>query len=129
MIIAIVLILLIWALWFAAPYIRRWLLKRSVNYMQDRMFRSMGIDPEAVRQAQKEQEEAERQYSRRRQRSSRGYYGYGKIIPADYGEAVSFTTHTVTGSEKWLTDTDKSPVYTVYTKETQITDVKYTIIK
>lgn len=128
MIIAIVLILLIWALWFAAPYIRRWLLKRSVNYMQDRMYRSMGIDPEAVRQTQKEQEKAERQYSRR-QRSSRGYYGYGKIIPADYGEAVNFTTHTVTGSEKWLTDTDKSPVYTVYTKETQVTDVKYTIIK
>lgn len=128
MITAIVLILLIWALWFAAPYIRRWLLKRSVNYMQNRMYRSMGIDPETVRQAQKEHEEAERQYSRR-QRSSRGYYGYGKIIPADYGDAVSFTTHAVTGTEKWLTDTDKSPVYTVYSKETQVTDVKYTIIK
>ena len=40
-----------------------------------------------------------------------------------------FEELTVTGQEQWLRDTDKSPVFTEYRKETQITDVKYVLVE
>ena len=129
MLAVVVIVLLFWTLWFAGPYIRRWLARRSMNYVQDRMFRSMGIDPEEVRRARKEQPRkqsgADTDYRRRKNKSR----PYGKIIPEDYGEAVMFEVLTVTGQEQWLRDTDKSPVFTEYRKETQITDVKYVLVE
>lgn len=126
MILAVALVLLFWTLWFAWPYIRRWLMRRGMNYVQDRMYKSMGIDPAQMRQAQREAEKtaAGRGRSRtwRRPRTGR------KIIPPGYGETVSFEELSLSGDEKWLSDTDKSPVYTEYSKETQITDAQYVII-
>lgn len=57
MILAVALVLLFWTLWFAWPYIRRWLMRRGMNYVQDRMYKSMGIDPAQMRQAQREARE------------------------------------------------------------------------
>ena len=89
----------------------------------------MAIDPEEVRRARKEQPRkqsgADTDYRRRKNKSR----PYGKIIPEDYGEAVMFEELTVTGQEQWLRDTDKSPVFTEYRKETQITDVKYVLVE
>lgn len=130
MLVAIIIVLLFWTLWFAGPYIRRWLMRRGVNYMQDRMYRSMGIDPARMKQARREAEkEAKASSSGRGHGRRKRWRGHtGKTIPADYGEAVSFEVLPVIGSEKWLTDTDKSPVYTEYRKETQITEAQYVII-
>lgn len=129
MITVVVIVLLFWTLWFAGPYIRRWLMRRSVNYMEERMYRSMGIDPEQVRQARRQAEKEKKTASGRgSSRRRAGSYRAGKLIPADYGEVVAFETLTVTGTEKWLADTDKSPVFTEYRKETQITDAQYVII-
>ncbi len=127
MVLAIILILLIWALWFFGPAIRRWLMRRSINYVQDRMFRNMGIDPAQARAQQSEQTSGS---ARKRSRSRQGWHSAQsrKIIPADYGEPVNFEILAITGSEKWLIDTDKSPVFVEYRKEIQITDVQYVII-
>lgn len=127
MILAVALVLLFWTLWFAWPYIRRWLMRRGMNYVQDRMYKSMGIDPAQMRQAQREAGRASS--TRGSSRAKRRYRSVGKIIPAGYGETVSFEELTLTGTEKWLSDTDKSPVYTEYIKESQITDAQYVIIK
>lgn len=126
MILAVALVLLFWTLWFAWPYIRRWLMRRGMNYVQDRMYKSMGIDPAQMRQAQREAGKASS--TRGSSRAKRRYRGVGKIIPSGYGETVSFEELTLTGTEKWLSDTDKSPVYVEYTKESQITDAQYVII-
>lgn len=127
MIIAVILVLLFWLLWFSGPYIRRWLMRRGVRYMQDRMYRNMGIDPETMR-AQQQQSESQgytRHTGRRgRKRTAR----HGKIIPADYGVTVDFVQLNTDGTERWLQDTALSPVYKEYRNETQITDAKYTLI-
>lgn len=127
MVLAIVIILLIWALWFFGPLIRRWVFRRSVKYMQDRMYRSMGIDPSQMRDRGSNAGESGygRRGARNRRKQSRSA---GKIIPADYGESVSFEIFSVTGKEKWLIDTEKSPVFVEYRSEIQISDVQYVII-
>lgn len=126
MILAVALVLLFWTLWFAWPYIRRWLMRRGMNYVQDRMYKSMGIDPAQMRQAQREAAKASA--GRGQSRTGHRYRTRAKIIPSGYGETVSFEELAITGTEKWLSDTDKSPVYTEYSKESQITDAHYVII-
>lgn len=130
MVIAVLIVLLLWALWFFGPQIRRWLMRRSINYMQDKMYQSMGIDPDAVKQARKQAEREEATRNTRHQQRGRGYRNghSGKVIPADYGEYVDFEVLTMTGKEVWLQNTQASPVFNAYVKESQITDVKYVII-
>jgi len=126
MIVAVTLVLLFWLLWFSGPYIRRWLMRRGMRYMQDRMYRNMGIDPEAIRsqQQQSQGQDYARHSGRRRRRTARR----GKIIPADYGVTVDFLQLNTDGTERWLQDTALSPVYKEYRNETQITDAQYTLI-
>ncbi|MCM1004964.1 MAG: hypothetical protein NC402_01555 [Prevotella sp.] len=137
MILAVILVLLIWALWFFGPQIRRWAMRRTANYVQDRMFKSMGIDPSEVRRqaAEAENESRRRERRARTSRTSRTSYSrrrtYGrasKIIPREYGDAVTFEVLQISGKEKWLFDTEKSPVNYNYKNEFQISDAKYTVI-
>ncbi|MCM1320122.1 MAG: hypothetical protein NC217_07030 [Muribaculaceae bacterium] len=128
MVFAIVIVLLIWLLWLLSPYIRRWAARRTANYVQDQIYRSMGIDPKQMRQEARGAETKTR--SRQgRTRTRRPYTGSrGRIIPRDYGEVVPFEVLKVTGTEKWLQDTDKSPVVHTYQNEVQITDAMYTVV-
>lgn len=137
MIFVIVIVLLIWLLWFLGPYIRRWAARRTANYVQEQLYRSMGLDPEMMRTQTGESRRTHGPGRTRRRsgtadsrsrRSGRASHP-GKIIPREYGETVSFEVMQVTGNEKWLFDTDKSPVTYTYSNEIQITDVKYTIIQ
>lgn len=139
MVFAIVIVLLIWLLWILSPYIRRWAARRTANYVQDQIYRSMGIDPKQMRQEsqgnrQRRKNDEQTDSARNTRRNSRNSYrsaasaSFGKIIPREYGETITFEVLQVVGTEKWLTDTDKSPVTHTYRNETQITDVKYTII-
>lgn len=125
MLLVVFLVLLFWTLWFAGPYIKRWLMRRSVNYMQNQFARSMGIDPNLFKDAQ-QGASGRTQGRKQRGRTRRGSAGSRrKIIPSDYGEAVSFEVLTITGEEKWLIDADKSPVFMEYKREVQISDVQY----
>lgn len=129
MILAIIIVLLVWLLWILGPYIRRWAFRHTARYMQDKIYRSMGLDPNQMHGAAQQAGEAAQRQGRRNRR--RGYTspGYRKIIPPDYGEPVAFETATVTGNEKWLYDTDKSPVTYNYRNELQTTDAQYTVIR
>lgn len=128
MIVAIVIVLLIWLLWILGPYIRRWAMRRTANYVQDSIYRSMGIDPKQMRrESAQNQREYTRSHTRTRSQARHSYAG-AKIIPREYGESVSFQILEITGDEKWLQDTDKSPVFFTYRNEKQIDDAKYTII-
>ena len=124
MILAVIIVLLFWSLWFLGPYIRRWLMRRSMRYMQDRMFRSMGIDPAQARNNHEQTQKRTRHTSR----NTRYRHTAHKIIPTDYGVNVEFVQMELDGTERWLQDTALSPVYKEYRNETQMTDVQYTII-
>lgn len=126
MILVVIIVLLFWALWFLGPYIRRWLMRRSMRYVQDRVFRSMGIDPQQTRM---QQEQTQKRTNRRNTRARRRHTGgTGKIIPPDYGVSIDYVQMELEGTERWLQDTALSPVFKEYRNETQITDVQYTLI-
>lgn len=132
MIVAITIVLIIWALWFFWPAISRWLMRRGVEHLQNQAFRNMGIDPDEVKRQQRaaRQEQKRREssggWSGQRQRTTRT--GRRKIIPTGVGEYVDFEVLTLTGTEIWLTATADSPVFRTYRSETQITDIQYKII-
>lgn len=99
-----------------------------MNYMQDKMYQSMGIDPETVKRARKEAAKEAAQANHRQRQRGRRMGTPGKIIPREYGEYIDFEVLLITGAETWLQDTQASPAFTSYNSEQQITDVKFTVI-
>lgn len=118
-------ILIAWGLWLAIPYITKWAVRRVQKKMQDRVFRSMGLNPDDFRENQHPGNRRQKKTNRSSANERRQANASGKphkIIPEGYGEYVKFTVLTITGTEPWL-DTSASPIYVKYT-ETQITDVR-----
>ncbi len=121
-------LLIAWGLWLLLPHITRWLMRMLGRRMQKQMLKNMGIDPSSFdRREYKGGPKAENQtrYSKRRTHARRAQYR--KIIPSDYGDYISFTELTLTGSEAWL-DGSASPVFVEY-NERQITDIRWEEIK
>lgn len=89
----------------------------------------MGIDPEAVKRAEKEARKGS-SYSQTRQhrRRNRHTHRTKKIIPPEYGEYIDFEVLSISGNESWLQDSKASPVFMSYNSEKQITDVKFIVL-
>lgn len=121
-------LLIAWGLWLLLPHITKWLMRMLGRRMQKQMLKNMGIDPSAFnRQEDTAGPKAEKQSRYRKRRTNSRHASYRKIIPSDYGDYISFTELSLSGSEAWI-DGSASPVFVEY-NERQITDIRWEEIK
>lgn len=120
-------LLIAWGIWLLLPHITKWLMRFLGRRMQRQMFKNMGIDPAAFDRQTRGGSSTRRDRDQEHTRTTRRRARHSKIIPAGYGEYISFTELTLSGNEAWL-DGSASPVFVEY-NERQVTDIRWEEIK